>query len=286
MSSAEPHLSRLRALAYRMLGVHADAEDIVQEVWARWIALPRGDVESPLGWLITATTRACIDRLRQLRRERDAYVGPWLPEPEIAAAGPERSLEIADDLSVAFLLMLERLSPEERAAFLLHVAFDQGHAQIAAVLGKSEASVRQLVHRAKSHIESERPRPHVDRTRAQAVVQQFLEAWQSRDRARLLDVLRADVTYTSDGGGRVAAATRVLSGAARVSRFLEGIYPKLPADEQRIHRIVAGAPGYLRVRQGRIVAAVAVETDADRVAAMYAVLNPDKLRSYRLEPTS
>src|SRR5688572_23401896 len=278
MSSAEPHLSRLRALAYRMLGVHADAEDIVQEVWARWIALPRGDVESPLGWLITATTRACIDRLRQLRRERDAYVGPWLPEPEIAAAGPERSLEIADDLSVAFLLMLERLSPEERAAFLLHAAFDQGHAQIAAVLGKSEASVRQLVHRAKSHLESERPRPNVDRTRAQAVVQQFLEAWQSRDRARLLDVLRADV--------RVAAATRVLSGAARVSRFLEGIYPKLPADEQRIHRIVAGAPGYLRVRQGRIVAAVAVETDADRVAAMYAVLNPDKLRSYRLEPTS
>lgn len=263
-----------------MLGVHADAEDIVQDVWSRWLAKPRSDVESPLAWLLTATTRACIDRLRQLRRERDAYVGPWLPEPEIADADPERSLEIADDLSVAFLLMLERLSPEERAAFLLHSAFDQGHAQIAAVLGKSEASVRQLVHRARSHIESERPRPQVDRDRARAVVQRFLEAWQSRDRARLLEVLRSDVTYTSDGGGRVAAATRVIVGAERVSRFLVGIYSKLPADEQRVPRIVAGAPGYVRLRQGRIAAAVAVETEQDRVTAMYAVLNPDKLRAY------
>jgi RNA polymerase sigma-70 factor (ECF subfamily) len=282
MSSAEQHLPRLRALAYRMLGVHADAEDIVQDVWSRWLALPRADVESPLGWLITATTRACIDRLRQLRREREAYVGPWLPEPEIADADPERSLEIADELSIAFLLMLERLSPEERAAFLLHAAFDQGHAQIAAVLGKSEASVRQLVHRAKSHIESERPRPNVDRARARVVVQHFLEAWQNRDRARLLDLLRADVTYTSDGGGRVAAATRVVVGAERVSRFLVGISTKLPTDEQRVPRIVAGAPGYIRVRQGQIVAAVAVETDQDRIAAMYTVLNPDKLRFYRV----
>lgn len=282
MNSAEPHLPRLRALAYRMLGVHADAEDIVQDVWSRWLALPRGDVESPLGWLITATTRACIDRLRQLRREREVYVGPWLPELEIAENDPERSLEIADDLSVAFLLMLERLSPEERAAFLLHAAFDQGHAQIAAVLGKSEASVRQLVHRAKSHLESDRPRPNVDRVRARAVVERFLEAWQSRDRTRLLDVLRSDVTYTSDGGGRVSAATRVIVGAERVSRFLEGIHKKLPPDEQRVQRIVAGAPGYVRLRHGQIVGAVAVETDEDRITAMYAVLNPDKLRSYRV----
>ncbi len=282
MSSGEQHLPRLRALAYRMLGVHADAEDIVQDVWSRWLALPRADVESPLGWLITATTRACIDRLRQLRREREAYLGPWLPEPEIADADPERSLEIADELSIAFLLMLERLSPEERAAFLLHAAFDQGHAQIAAVLGKSEASVRQLVHRAKSHIESERPRPKVDGARARVVVQHFLEAWQNRDPARLLDLLRTDVTYTSDGGGRVAAATRVVVGAERVSRFLVGISSKLPPDEQRIPRLVAGAPGYVRLRQGQIVAAVAVETDQDRIAALYTVLNPDKLRFYRV----
>ncbi len=279
MRDAEQHRPRLFALAYRMLGARAEAEDIVQDVLVRWHLQPREDVAAPLGWLVTATTRACIDRLRALAVERRAYVGPWLPEPIVAAEPGASPLELADDLSVAFMLLLERLSPDERAAFLLHSAFDYGHGDIAALLGKSEAAVRQLVHRARAHLQR-RQRVAADPAKARALVERFAAAWAARDQITLFEVLAADVTHTSDHGGRVQAARRVIHGADRVVRFLFGVRSKFYGVDRLRIASVSGAPGIVRERAGRIAAVTAVETDGERIAAFYAVMNPEKLPNF------
>jgi len=271
MSEVERHRPRLLALAYRMLGVRAEAEDIVQDVLLRWHLRDRSDVKAPLGWLVTTTTRACIDRLRALSVERKSYQGPWLPEPILGS--PEG---LSDDLSVAFLLMLERLTPDERAAFLLHTAFDYAHTDIAALLGKSEVAVRQLVHRAKEHVGAE-PRRACDQAKARELVQRFVTAWHARDAEALLEILAADVTYRVDGGGRVRAARRVIVGADRLVRFLIGVRKKFDVGDRTIPATVFGAPGLVRERDGRLVAVTAVECDGDRIAALYSMMNPDKL---------
>ncbi|HTJ24522.1 MAG TPA: RNA polymerase sigma-70 factor [Candidatus Limnocylindria bacterium] len=280
-ADVELHRGRLFAVAYRMLGMRADAEDAVQEAYLRWHRRDAGDVRDPLAWLVTVVTRICLDRLRVLSAERERYVGPWLPEPLVAgpeADDPARHAELAADLSVAYLLVLERLAPEERAAFLLHEAFGYQHAQIAQVLGKNEAAVRQLVHRARERVHRERPRFLVDRDAARAVVERFLHALEERDVDALLRVLAEDVTHTADGGGR-GAARNVVRGRDRVSRLLLGLQRKFWG-AARIRPVdVNGAPGFLLERDGVLRATVALETDGERVRALYVVVNPEKLPS-------
>ena len=181
------HRPRLYGIAYRMLGTRADAEDIVQEAYLRW---HRADIErlrAPEAWLVTATTRLCIDRLRAARTEREAFVGPWLPEPITGLAPPaDAHSELASDLSFAFLLVLERLAPEERAAFLLHEVFDSGYADIAAILGKSEATCRQIVHRARRRVHQDRPRFKVSEGARSRLLERFVEALRTEDKTALL----------------------------------------------------------------------------------------------------
>jgi RNA polymerase sigma-70 factor, ECF subfamily len=277
VTDPEQYRSRLFGLAYRMLGVRAEAEDVVQDVLMRWYAEPRGDVTEPLGWLITAATRRCIDRLRSAAVQRQAYPGPWLPEPIVEPEPVEAPAELASELSVAFLLILERLAPDERAAFLLADAFEMGHADIAAIIGKSEAATRQILHRARQRVRVERPSRQVDHARARELVARFLSAWQSRDQSALMDVLASDVTYTSDGGGRVSAIRRTVTGVDRVMRFLAGARDKYFVGQQIVPALVSGTPGYLLIRDGKVAAVTALELDGDRISAFYTVLNPDKL---------
>jgi RNA polymerase sigma-70 factor, ECF subfamily len=226
-ADVERHRGRLFAIAYRMLGTRVDAEDAVQEAYLRWHRHDAQDVRDPLAWLVTVVTRTSLDRLRALAAERERYVGPWLPEPIIGESDdPARQAELAADLSVAYLLVLERLAPEERVAFLLHDAFGYEHAEIAQIVGKSEVATRQLVHRARERVHRERPRFIVDRDAARDVVARFLQALEKRDVNVLLTVLAEDVTQTADGGGRIGAARNAVHGRDRVSRLLLGLQTK------------------------------------------------------------
>lgn len=275
-SDAEQHRQRLFGLAYRMLGVRAEAEDVVQDVLVRWYSEPREDVKDPLAWLVTAATRCCIDRLRAAAVERKAYPGPWLPEP-IVQEEPSAAAELASELSVAFLLVLERLAPEERAAFLLANAFELPHAEIAEIIGKSEAATRQILHRARERVRADRRSRKVDHERARELLGRFLAAWEARDQKALLSVLATDVTYTSDGGGHVSAIRRTLEGVDRVLRFLIGAREKYVAEGRIVPLLVGGMPGYAHERDGRLVAVTALEMDGDRICAFYTMLNPNKL---------
>lgn len=271
--------ARLFGLAYRMLGSRAEAEDILQEAYLRWHQADRVAVENPEAWLVTTTTRLAIDRLRRLKTEREAYVGPWLPEPIVSPAPPpDRHVNLADDLSIAFVTLLERLAPDERAAFLLHEAFDVGYPQIAQVLGKSEAACRQIVHRARERVRGERRRFDATETAKRDLLQKFLAALDARDDRTLLTLFAPDATWTADGGGKVAASPRPIVGAAQIVRLVLGLREKFWADNRTLDLVtVNGEPG-LWVHDGdRPVAAMSIETDGERILNVYAVVNPDKL---------
>jgi len=279
----EQYRTRLLALGYRMLGSRAEAEDLVQETWLRWHRTPREEIREPAAWLRTAMTRLSIDSLRARRTRAEEYVGPWLPEPCVTAASEaadtERAVALAEDLSVAFLLLLERLGAEERAAFLLHEVFDAGYAEIAAALGKSEAAVRKLVSRSRRRVAEERPRFRVARGEQQALAERFAAAVAARDEASLIALLAADARLVADGGGKALAALRPILGAAKIARFFLGI----TRDED-----IAGwqlepcwlndAPGFIvREADGTIRASTAFEIRDGRIAAVYTMRNPDKL---------
>lgn len=277
-ADVERHRGRLFAIAYRMLGTRADAEDAVQEAYLRWHRRDDHDVRDPLAWLVTVVTRTSLDRLRALAGERERYVGPWLPEPIVGESeDPARAAELAADLSVAYLLVLERLAPEERAAFLLHDAFGYAHADIARIIGKSEAATRQLVHRARERVHAERPRFVVDRDAARDVVGRFLRALEERDVGALLAVLAEDVTQTADGGGLTGAARNVVRGRDRVTRFLVGLQAKYWGRLRARVVDVNGAPGFVLEDDDALYATVALHTDGARVHAIYVVVNPAKL---------
>lgn len=274
-----PHRARLFGVAYRMLGSRADAEDAVQEAFLRWHR-HGGDVREPLAWLVTVVTRISLDLLRALRAERAAYEGPWLPDPlvDVAADDPARRAELADDLSVGFVLALERLAPEERAAYLLHEAFDYRHAEIARILERSEPAVRQLVHRARERLRHERPRFAIDRDAAAAVVGRLLDALERGDAEALHAVLAADVTHTADGGPMAGAARNVVRGGERVTRLLLGLRAKQWRGAQLRRLDVNGAPGFgLYDDTGALRGTVAIASDGARVRALYVVINPAKL---------
>jgi RNA polymerase sigma-70 factor, ECF subfamily len=281
----EPHRRRLRGLAYRMLGSMAEADDAVQEAYLRWHQADRASVADARAFLTTTTTRICLDVLKSARAARETYVGPWLPDPILdeASLAPDAQTELADDLSVALLLALERLSALERAAFLLHDVFDFPYAQIAAALGRSEAACRQLASRARDRVRESRPplRSGAGATGAQhaALLQAFVDAARSGDLEALTRMLAQDARLVTDGGGKVTAAMNVISGADRVAAFLAGVVRKgWTADITLRAATINGLPGLLLRGSRGLVQTTAFEVTGEIVSAIYIVRNPDKLR--------
>ena len=276
------HRQRLYGIAYRMLGSRADAEDMLQEAYLRWHRSDPERVQTPEAWLVTTVTRLCIDRLRAARAEREAYVGPWLPEPLVEEIpSPDRSVELASDLSVAFLVVLERLAPEERAAFLLHEVFDCEYAEIARILGKSEAACRQIAHRARERVRRDRPRFQVSDAARERLLEKFVAALRAQDHAALLALFAEDATWTSDGGGKTRAAKKVVKSGARVARFAAGIWQRYLSRMSHEIAPVNGEPGLLMRSDGHLASVISIDTDGKRILAVYTVLNPDKLKGIR-----
>jgi len=272
---------RLFGIAYRMLGSRAEAEDVVQETYVRWHQADREAIRTPEGWLVTTATRLAIDRLRELKTERETYSGPWLPEPLMSNAPPppDRNVDLAADLSVAFLVLLERLAPDERAAFLLHDVFDTGYGHIAALLGKSEAACRQIVHRARERVRNDHQRFQATETARVALLKRFVAAVEARDEQELLTLLAPDASWTADGGGRTAASPRPIVGAEQIAKLIIGLQRRFSRDQATMHLAeVNGETGLFVRLEGRIIATISIATDGERIFAGYAVVNPDKLR--------
>ena len=270
---------RLFGLAYRMTGSRADAEDIVQEAYVRWHQAQQRAIENPDAWLVTTTGRLAIDRLRRLKTEREAYVGQWLPEPIVTHDQPDRHLDLSDDLSMAFLNILERLAPEERAAFLLHDVFDVGYGEIASVLEKSESACRQVVHRARERVRSDRRRFEVTESAKAAMLQKFLAAMEARNEQALLALFAPDATWTADGGGKTGAAPQPIVGADRIARLVIGLRQKFWAENRTLHVETVNGETALCMRDGaRLTATISIATDGEHIHAVYAVVNPDKLK--------
>ena len=276
---------RLRGLAYRMLGSVGDAEDAVQDALLRWHeAAAAATIRSPEAWLVTVVTRLCLDRLRAAAAERRAYVGPWLPEPwaegadHTAGAAPDHRLERAADISLAFMLLLERLLPEERAALLLRDVFDIGYPAIADALGKAEAACRQMVRRARERVRQDQPRRVASEAERAVLVRQYLAATEAGDEATLLRVLAPDAAIVTDGGGKAWALLRVVRGAGRIARLVTSVARKMPG-WAHVLTTVNGEAGYLTYDEGgRLIGATAFDIEAEHILAVYRVLNPDKLR--------
>jgi RNA polymerase sigma-70 factor, ECF subfamily len=277
----EQHRRRLFGIAYRMLGIVAEAEDLVQETWLRWSGTDRDAVREPAAFLATTVTRLAINEATSARARRETYVGPWLPEPIDTSADPLLGAERAEALSLAVLVLLEKLAPAERAAFVLREAFDYPHAQIADVLEVSEPNARQLVSRARTHLDAQRHRP-VDAAERARLLEAFLTAAGSGDLAALESVLSADVVSISDGGGRVLAARKEVGGPARVAHFLLRVLEKYGVDVQPVPVHVNGEPAMLGIRNGAPMALWTVEAGADGIRRVLIVLNPEKLNHVTL----
>ncbi len=272
--------NRLFSIAYRMLGSTADAEDMIQETYLRWHQANKNEIRSPEAWLVSVLTRLCIDRLRSATLERETYTGPWLPEPlftEIPAS-PEENLELAADLSMAFMLLLERLAPVERAAFLLHDVFDFEYPEVSRILEKSEAACRQVVHRARERVRRDRPRFHPTRDELFSLIERFNSAVIAGDEETVLSMFAEDATLTSDGGSKVNAARKVVLGRQRIARLFLVLDRKLSGRMTRSIVNINGEPGLVTYLDGKPLSATSFEMDGERIAALYHVLNPDKLK--------
>ncbi len=268
----------LFGVAYRMLGSATEAEDIVQDAYVRWSRRGHDDVNSPSAYLTTIVTRLCIDQLQSARSRRETYKGPWLPEPvEVGAPEPGASAELADSLSLAFLVLLEELQPVERAAFLLHDVFDYPYNEIATIIDRKEAACRQLVSRARHRVDAPRRRFDADRTRGRELTRRFLVACGTGDLEELLSLLSDDVTVWTDGGGQVRAALRPVTGPQRASRFLLTVARRLPAGVTARELDLNGQAGMVFEDDGRVVMALALDISGDRVVDVRVVSNPDKL---------
>jgi len=275
------HRKTLFGIAYRMLGRVSDAEDMLQEVWLRWQRQTLAEIQSPKAWLVSATTRLCIDQLRAARREREEYYGVWLPEPLMAEPEPDNAAGLADSLTMAFMLMLESLGPVERAAFLLREVFDYDYAETAAIVGKSEVNCRQIVRRARGQLQAN-PRTPPPSAQAERLAERFLAAAGTGEVKELLTLLAEDVTVYTDGGGRVRAAGQPILNADHVSRYFVGIWPRLPDVADWRPTAINGHSGYLIYSQGEIYGAISFDLVDGRVQNVYLILNPDKLRHLAL----
>jgi RNA polymerase sigma-70 factor (ECF subfamily) len=279
----EEHRKRLLALGYRMLGSRAEAEDLVQEAWLRWQGVDQHGIDSAAAWLTTTMSRLCIDELRSRKVRQETYVGPWLPEPwfEESANSPEAvaELELADDLSMAFLLLLERLAPEERAAFLLHDIFDLSYTEIASIVDKREDAVRQTIGRARKRVAEERPRFRASVRQQQELASKFQAALALRDPLALASLFKPDAVLISDGGGKVLAALRPIVGAGKIARFFLGITRDVQPGDLRFElRWMNDAISLLAFDvHAQPVIALGFDVRTDGIAGLYAVRNPDKL---------
>lgn len=276
----EGQRERLFALAYRMLGSRSAAEDVVQDTWLRWNDTDTDALEVPEAWLVTVATRLALDQLRRRRRERDRYIGPWLPDPlPPAPEQPEHGMERAESVSMAFLLLLERLPPRPRASFLLREVFDYAYPDIATMLEQSEAACRQQVHRARALLRREAPEPAAPPVVQAHLLQRFAEALQHPSPERLRALFTEDAVHVSDGGGRVRAALHPLRGADRLARLYMQIVRQIPAGQVRdTVSELNGQPVLLRHIAGRLDTVMWIQAEGDRIAAMYVQRNPDKLR--------
>ncbi len=283
VATFQEHRPKLYGIAYRMLGSRADAEDMLQDAYLRWHHADVGRVRSPEAWLATTVAHLCIDRLRAERHKREAYVGPWLPEPLVGdeSLSPEHKSEQSSDVSIAFLVMLERLGPEERAALLLHDVFDYGYPDIARSLSKSEAAVRQIVHRARERVRRDRRRYAVNESAHRGLLERFVAAVQAADRQSLLELFALDATWMADGGGKANAATKVVRGRAVVAKLLAGVGRRFVAPyahRMTFHLVpINGEIGIMSYRDGKPIMALSLVTDGTRILAGFNVVNPDKL---------
>lgn len=292
LAAFEAHRRLLFTVAYELLGTVADAEDAVQDAWLRWSAADRSDVDHPRAYLVRVVTRVALNRLRSAAVRRESYVGPWLPEPVLTAATPVapaaavvpdvgdrvvRDAALADAVSLAMLVVLESLSPSERAVFVLHDVFGLSHAEVARALDKSEPAVRQLAHRARSHVEARRPRYPADPQVHLDVTQRFAAACAGGALGPLLDVLAPDVVLVSDGGGVVRAARRPVEGADAVGRFVLGIVAKAPEGFTVDLAEVNGAPALVARHDGTVLSCLQLVVEEGRVARVLVVANPEKL---------
>ncbi|UPG88455.1 RNA polymerase sigma-70 factor [Luteibacter aegosomaticola] len=270
---------RLHGIAYRMLGSVPEAEDVVQDVWLRWHGTDATGIDNPEAWLVTATTRRAIDQLRAARTRREQYVGIWLPEPVLTDDGatPEDLQELASDVSVAFLALLERLAPEARAAFLLREVFDEGYPEVARVLGKSEAACRQLVHRAKEQLRDERPRFEVNQATHASLVRGFASAMASGDFRAMRDMLAPDAQLLGDGGGHVTSFPKPMEGGSRIAQLL--FAPSIRNDRgMRIELTrVNGELAILRYFSGALESVQTFAIANGRITAIHVQRNPEKL---------
>jgi RNA polymerase sigma-70 factor (ECF subfamily) len=274
----------LFGLAYRMLASAADAEDVVHDAYLRWRAKPRQDVRSPRAFLATVVARLCIDALGSARARRESYVGPWLPEPLLVdEPGPAELSELSDSLSMAFLVLLEELTPAERAALLLHDVFGYGYDELSSALQCEQAACRQLVARARKALGARRRRFEADGDRAHQLATRFVDACAGGDLGGLLEILAEDVVVWTDGGGKAKASPHPVVGAQRAARFLIAIARGTPSGTEVLHANLNGQPGLLAVSGGVAVSAVVLDIAESRVCGVRVVANPDKLAALNTE---
>jgi len=282
MSDFDSHRSLLFTVAYRILGSAADAEDAVQDTWLKWSAADRSRVADPRAYLARIVTTVALDRLRSARARRETYIGPWLPEPILTSSAAD-DVAAAESVSLALMVLLESLSPLERAVFVLKEAFAFSYAEIASAVGRSEDSVRQAAHRARGHVQARRPRFHRTRAQQEAVTARFLAAASGGDINRLMEMLAPDVTLWTDGGGKVRQALRPVTGAARVATWMAGVSSRpyegvSPSDMTATLLELNGAPGIVFHGAGRVIGTLTLVLDeTGRIATIHNIANPDKL---------
>jgi RNA polymerase sigma-70 factor, ECF subfamily len=271
----DPLRASLVRVAYRMLGSVADAEDVVQDALLRWLDVDRDAVREPAAFLRRVVTRLCLDRLKSVRRERETYVGTWLPEPVVESGEDE-----LDDVTLPLLMALERLSPLERAAFLLHDVFSLDFEEVAATIGREPAACRQLASRARAHVRADRPRYPVPRERGIKIAEAFFAASRDGEMERLRALLAADVTVYADGGGKASAHTAPVAGLDNVMRLFETLASVFAVSRSRLVRygFINGLPGFITIERGDILQTTALEIEDGCVVAVYVVRNLDKLR--------
>jgi RNA polymerase sigma-70 factor (TIGR02957 family) len=271
------HRNLLFTVAYELLGSAADAEDVLQETWLRWVGVDLGAVHDQRAYLVRITSRQALSRLRTLGRRKESYVGPWLPEPLLTAPDVADDVELADSVSMAMLLVLETLTPAERAVFVLREVFDVAYGEIAEAVGKSPAAVRQIAHRARAHVAARRPRGVVSQAETRDALEAFQRAAETGDLQRLLSILAPDVVFLGDGGGVVQAVRTPVVGAGRVARLLAVGLSRIPAAASVQPAQVNGYPALILRLNGEIDTVMAVRVDDGLITGLYAVRNPEKL---------
>jgi RNA polymerase sigma-70 factor (ECF subfamily) len=280
LATFDQYRSLLFSIAYRMLGTVADAEDMLQETFIRWQQAPNGDIRSPRAFLVTIISRLCINHLQSARVQREEYVGQWLPEPIVTDPGsdPLKLLRVDESLSMAFLVLLERLTPVERAVFLLREVFEYEYSEIATVLDQSETNCRQILRRARQHVSAMRPRFKASSRKQNDLLERFLQAATNGDMDGLLALLSSDVELHSDGGGKAIAVPNLIHGAEKVARGVLGALKKLvPKEVVRRRAQINGAPGLVSYLNGKPFSVVTFDATEHRIRAIYIVTNPEKL---------